>query len=106
MQSHQDNTNQHSLRGKGMQSHNFCEGLQGGALSTCMYGEVSPIFLNYRILPKVIFLGPNKTETMLIIFFDTKYCYIDISGFDGGNPDFYLHCLVMFYVHVQVYIYV
>ena len=57
------------------------------------------------MLPKMIFLGPNKTETMLMIFFDTKHRYIDIFGFDGGNPDFYLHCLGIFYVHVQVYIY-
>ena len=43
------------------------------------------------MLPKVIFLGPEKTETMFMIFFDTKRRYIDIFGFDGGNPDFYLH---------------
>ena len=57
------------------------------------------------MLPKVIFLGPKKTETMFMIFFDTKHRYIDISGSDGGNPDFYLHCLGIFYVHVQVYMY-
>ena len=53
----------------------------------------------------MIFLGPKKTETVFMIFFDTKHHYIDISGFDGGIPDFYLHCLGIFYVHVQVYIY-
>ena len=57
------------------------------------------------MLPKVIFLGPKKSETMFMIFVDTKHRYIDISGFDGGNPDFYLHCLGIFYVDVQVYIY-
>ena len=57
------------------------------------------------MLPKVIFLGPKKTEIMFMIFFDTKHRYIDISGFDGGNPDFYFHCLGIFYVHEQVYIY-
>ena len=40
------------------------------------------------MLPKVIFLGPKKTEIMFMIFFDTKHRYIDISGFDGGNPDY------------------
>ena len=54
------------------------------------------------MLPKVIFLGPKKTETMFMIFVDTKHLYIDISGLDGGNPDFYLHCLGIFYVPVQV----
>ena len=56
------------------------------------------------MLPKVIFFGPKKTETMFMIFFDTKHRYNDISGFDGGNPDFCLHRLGIFYVHVQVYI--
>ena len=42
---------------------------------------------------------------MFMIFFDTKDRYMDISGFDGGNPDFYLHCLGIFYVPVQVYMY-
>ena len=50
----------------------------------------------------MIFLGQNKTETMVMIFFDTKHRYTDISWFDGGNPDFYLHCFGIFYVHVQV----
>ena len=54
----------------------------------------------------MIFFGPTKTETVFMIFFYTKHRYIDISGFDGGNPDFYLHCLGIFYVHVQVYIYI
>ena len=58
-------------------------------------------FFWVRMLPKVIFLGPKKYETMLMIFFDTKHRCIDISRFDGGNPDFYLHCLGIFYVHVQ-----
>ena len=55
-----------------------------------------------RILPKVIFLGPSKTETMFMICFDTKHRYTDISWFDGGNPDFYLHCFGIFYVYVQI----
>ena len=55
------------------------------------------------MLPKVIFLGPKKTETVFMIFFDTKH-HIDISWFDGGNPDLYLHCLGILFVHVQVYI--
>ena len=50
----------------------------------------------------MIFLGPSKNETMLMTFFDTKHCYTDISGFAGGNPDFYLHCFGIFYIHVQV----
>ena len=45
------------------------------------------------------FLGPKKTETIFMIFFDTKHL---ISGFARGNPDFYLHCFEIFYVHVQV----
>ena len=55
-----------------------------------------------RVLPKVIFLGPKKTETMFMIFFYIKHRLIDISGFVGSNPDLYLHCLGVFYVHVQV----
>ena len=31
------------------------------------------------MLPKVIFLGPKKTETKSMIFFDTKNRYIDIT---------------------------
>ena len=54
-----------------------------------------------RILPKVIFLGPNKTDTMFMLFFDTKHCLTDISGFARGNPNFYLHCFGI-YVHLQV----
>ena len=50
----------------------------------------------------MIFLGPDKNETMLMIFFDTKYRDTDISGFAGGNHDFYLHCFGIFHVHVQV----
>ena len=53
------------------------------------------------MLPKVIFLGPKKTETMLLIFFDSKDRFIDISGLDGGNTNLYLHCLGIFYFHVQ-----
>ena len=60
-----------------------------GALSTSTYEEISPIFL-----------GQNKTETMFMTFFYTKHT--DISWFDGGNPDFFLHCFGIFYVHVQV----
>ena len=52
----------------------------------------------------MIFLGLKKTETMIMIFFDTKHCLTDISGFARGNPDFYLHCFGIFHVHVQVYI--
>ena len=37
----------------------------------------------FRILPKAIVLGQNKTETIFIILFDTKHCYTDISGFAG-----------------------
>ena len=53
----------------------------------------------------MIFLGPKKTETMFMIFFDTGHLLTDISGFARGNPDFYLHCFGIFHVHVQVYIY-
>ena len=52
------------------------------------------------ILPKVIFLGPNKSKTIFVIFFDTKHNLTDISGFARGNPDFRLHCFRVFYVHV------
>ena len=78
---------------------NLAEIPRGGALDTFTYGEVSPIFLGQNVA-KSFFLGPKKTETTLMIFFDTKHRYIDISGFDGGNPDFYLHCLGIFYVPV------
>ena len=54
-----------------------------GPLSTYTQGEASPIFLGQNIA-KVIFLGPNKPETLFMTFFDTKY-YTDISGFAGGN---------------------
>ena len=54
----------------------------------------------------MIFLGPKKTESMFMIFFDTKHRLSDISGFARGNPDFYLHFFGIFHVHVQVYIYV
>ena len=50
----------------------------------------------------MIFLVPNKTETMFMIFIEAKHCYTDISGFAGDNPDFYLHCFGIFYVHVLV----
>ena len=50
----------------------------------------------------MIFLGPKKTETMFMIFFYIKHRLTDISGFVGSNPDFYLHCFGVFYVHVQV----
>ena len=50
----------------------------------------------------MIFLGPNKTKTIFMIFFDTKHRLTDIFGFAGGNPDFCLHCVEIFYVHVQV----
>ena len=72
----------------------------GGALSTCTYGEVSPIFLHQNIA-KVIFLGPNKTKTIFMIFFDSKRLLTNISGLARGKPDFYLHCFRIFYVHVQ-----
>ena len=50
----------------------------------------------------MIFLGPNKTKIIFMIFFDNKHCLADTSGFARGNPDFYLHCFRIFYVHVQV----
>ena len=50
----------------------------------------------------MIFLGPNKTKTIFMIFFDTKHRVTDISGLTTGNPDLYLHCFRIFYVHVQV----
>ena len=50
----------------------------------------------------MIYLGLNKTETMLMIFLDTKHRVTDISGLAGSNPDSYLHCFGIFYVHVQV----
>ena len=48
------------------------------------------------------FLGSKKTETMFMIFFDTKHRRTDISGFARDNPDFYLHRFRMFNAHVQV----
>ena len=42
--------------------------LGGGALSTCTYGEVSPIFLDQNVTKSDIF-GPNETEVMFMIFF-------------------------------------
>ena len=39
-----------------------------GALKTCTYGEVSPIFLGHSINLKVIFLCPNKTKIMAMLF--------------------------------------
>ena len=50
----------------------------------------------------MIFLGPNETKTISMIFFDTKHRLTDISGFARGNPDFHLHCFRIFYVHAQV----
>ena len=50
----------------------------------------------------MIFLSQKKTETMFMIFFDTKHRLTDISGLAKGNPDFYLHCFRIFYIHVQV----
>ena len=43
----------------------------------------------------MIFLGPNKTETMFMIFFDTKHRLTDISGFTRDNLDFF--CIVSGY---------
>ena len=37
------------------------------ALSTCIYGKVSPIFL-VKMLPKVIFLGLDEAEITFDIF--------------------------------------
>ena len=54
------------------------------------------------MLSKVIFLEPNENKTMFMIFFDTKHFVIDFSGFTRGNPDFYLRCFGILYVHVQV----
>ena len=65
------------------------------------YKGKSHIF-GVRILPKAIFVGPNKTESMFMIFLDTKHRDTDISGFAGGNPDFDLLCFGIFYVHLQV----
>ena len=31
----------------------------------------------------MIFLGPNKTETMFMIFIGIKHCYTDTSEFAG-----------------------
>ena len=50
----------------------------------------------------MIFLGRNKDEAIFMISFDTKHRYTDISWFDGGNPDSFLHCFEIFYVHAQV----
>ena len=50
----------------------------------------------------MIFLGPNKTKTTFMIFFDTKHGLTYISGFARGNHDFHLHCLGIVYVNVQV----
>ena len=50
----------------------------------------------------MIFLGPNKTKTIFMIFFDIKHRVTDISGFARGNPDFCLHFFRISYVHVQV----
>ena len=54
------------------------------------------------MLPKVIFLGPNKNKNYFHDIFDTKHRVTDISGFAGRNSDLYLHCFRIFYVHVQV----
>ena len=59
------------------------------------------MFLGQNIAKSDI-LGPNKTKTIFIIFFDIKHHVTDISGFARGNPDLYLHCFRIFYVHVQV----
>ena len=53
----------------------------------------------------MIFLGPNKTKTIFMIFFDSKHRLTDISGFTRDNPDFCLHCFRIFYVPVQVSMY-
>ena len=51
----------------------------------------------------MIFLGLNKTETMFMIFFTPNIVILIFFGsVDGSNPDFYLHCFGIFYVHVQV----
>ena len=47
----------------------------------------------------MIFLVPNKTKTIFMIFLTPN---TDISGFARGNPDFCLHCFRIFYAHVQV----
>ena len=60
---------------------------------------VSPMFLGQNVAKSDIF-GSKETEAMFMIFFDRL---TDISGFARGNPDFYLHCFGIFYVHVQVY---
>ena len=53
----------------------------GGALSTSTYGEVSPISLGENVAkPKVIFLGPNKIETMFMIFFIPNIAYLIFLG--------------------------
>ena len=46
----------------------------------------------------MIFLGPNKTKTSFMIFFDTKDRLTDISGAILT----FLHYFRIFHVHVQV----
>ena len=53
----------------------------------------------------MIFLGPNKTETIFMIFLDTKRRLTDSFGFARGIPDFNLHCFGISCVHVQVSMY-
>ena len=53
----------------------------------------------------MIFLGPNKTKTIFMIFFGTKHRLTDISGFARGNALFYLHCFETFDVHLLVFKY-
>ena len=70
---------------------------QGGTQHMHIRGGKSDIFgSEYHCL--------KKTATMFMIFFDTKHCLTDISGFARGNHDFYLHCFGIFHVHVRVYV--
>ena len=64
--------------------------------------DKSDIFGSDQNIAKSDILGSTKNKTMFMVCFYTKHRYTDISGFVGGNPDFYLHCFKILYVHVQV----
>ena len=71
-----------------------------GALATCTYREVSPIFLGYH--QKCYCWVEINWNVLLLIFFSIKYCENDISRFVRGIRDLYLHCFQIFHVRFQV----
>ena len=54
-------------------------------------------------MPKVIFLGPNKTEIMFIIVLASNIVkLIFLGSLEVANAHLFLHCFRIFYLHIQV----